>query len=52
MTRLTRTLGTMIVALALGGCGGVAYQRAAPSDTPSGKCTGPDYNAPNCIYLF
>jgi hypothetical protein len=52
MTRLTRILGTTIVALALGGCGGVAYQQPVPSDTRSGKCAGPDYNAPNCIYLF
>jgi len=52
VTRPTRILATTIVALALAGCGGVAYQRPAPSDTPSGKCTGPDYNAPNCIYLF
>ena len=31
---------------------GCAYVPAEPSPTRDGKCHGPDYNAPTCVYLF
>ena len=35
--------------LLVSGCATVA---APPSPSSDGKCHGPDYNAPSCVYLF
>jgi|GEM_PF-6744034 len=34
---------------ALAGC---ATTSATPSPSSDGKCHGPDYNAPSCVYQF
>ena len=39
-------------ALVLTSLFGCAVVPAEPSPTRDGKCHGPDYNAPTCIYLF
>ena len=50
MRRSIAILMTVLLsATALGGC---ATTGAAPSPSRDGKCHGPDYNAPSCIYLF
>lgn len=46
--RWTLSLAALLL-MSLSGC---AIVPAEPSSTSDGKCHGPDYNAPTCIYLF
>lgn len=48
--KISITLGTILVCIAMSGC---ATTSAPVSGNGSdGKCHGPDYNAPSCIYIF
>lgn len=51
MTRTTRIVA-LSLALALGGCAGVTVRPPQQGNSQGGKCQGPDYNAPTCIYQF
>lgn len=50
---MRRSIATLLFLMfttsALDGC---AVVGATPSPTRDGKCHGPDYNAPDCVYLF